>query len=73
AGSLAADHYVLAAGSFSAPLARQMGLRLPVYPLKGYSATVPVTDRSRVPRLSIGDLDRKLSVSRLGDRLRAAG
>ena len=79
---LSADSYVLAAGSFSAPLAAPLGLRLPIYPAKGYSATVAVTDASRAYQVSLTDDEYKLVFSRYTtpgsdgaseDRLRIAG
>jgi len=70
---LTADAYVLALGSFSAPLARSAGLYLPVYPAKGYSATIPLLDPQLAPMVSITDEAHKIVVSRLGDQLRVAG
>lgn len=71
--ALAADAYVIALGSYSPLLARHLGLALPVYPAKGYSATVPVTDPARAPRVSLTDDEAKIVLSRLGERLRIAG
>lgn len=71
--TLHADAYVLAAGSFSPLLARQVGIRLDIYPAKGYSATLPVLDASVAPQVSLTDDEYKLVFSRLGDRLRIAG
>ncbi len=71
--TLGADAYVLAAGSYSPLLAASAGLRLPVYPAKGYSATVPICDDSKAPSVSITDESRKIVFSRLGNRLRVAG
>ncbi len=68
-----ADAYVLAGGCWSAPLARGVGLRLPVYPIKGYSVTLPVADASAAWSVSLTDEEHKLVFSRLGDRLRVAG
>lgn len=68
-----ADAYVLALGSFSALVARSAGLTLPVYPAKGYSATVPLANPALAPEVSITDEAHKIVVSRLGDRLRIAG
>ncbi|MEZ5665117.1 MAG: D-amino acid dehydrogenase [Burkholderiaceae bacterium] len=70
-----ADAFVLAAGTGSVRLARPLGLRLPVYPLKGYSITVPITpsDAARAPRVSVTDLARKVVFARIGHRLRVAG
>lgn len=70
---LAADSYILAAGSFSAPLAEQAGVRLNIYPAKGYSITMPVADSSKAYEVSLTDDEHKLVFSRLGDRLRIAG
>lgn len=73
AGSLTADAYVLCLGSESRHLARPLGLRLPLYPVKGYSVTIPTAGTNRAPRVSLSDETRKIVISRLGDRLRAAG
>lgn len=68
-----ADAYVLAAGSYSAGLLRSLGQRIPVYPAKGYSATVPLRPGQLAPVTSLTDDGYKLVFSRLGDRLRIAG
>jgi len=70
---LRADAYVLALGSFSPLVARTAGLRLPVYPAKGYSATVQVMAPDAAPYVSITDEAHKIVISRLGDQLRIAG
>jgi len=70
---LSADAYVIAMGSYSAALVRPLGLTLRVYPAKGYSVTVPITDAARAPRVSLIDESMKIVVSRLGERLRVAG
>ncbi|MES1990244.1 MAG: D-amino acid dehydrogenase [Pseudomonadota bacterium] len=67
-----ADAVVLAAGVHTARLARDCGIALPVYPLKGYSVTLPV-DGIAAPHVSLTDEARKVVVSRLGNRLRTAG
>lgn len=72
-GRLRADSFVLSLGSWSPRMARQVGVRLPIYPAKGYSATVAVTDPSHAPNVSVTDDEHKLVFSRLGDRLRCAG
>ena len=71
--TLTADAYVLALGSFSAALARQVGVPLDIYPAKGYSATLPVLDPACAPSVSLTDDEYKLVFSRFGDRLRVAG
>jgi D-amino-acid dehydrogenase len=74
---LKADAYVLALGAFSPLLAAPLGLRLPIYPAKGYSLTMPVKDASRAHQVSLTDDEFKLVFSRFtgpdGDRLRVAG
>ena len=71
--SLRADTYVVAMGSYSPLLVRPLGIRIPVYPAKGYSVTMSVADPRRAPRVSLTDDEYKLVFSRLGDRLRIAG
>ncbi|MFC7517666.1 D-amino acid dehydrogenase [Herbaspirillum sp. GCM10030257] len=68
-----ADAYVMAAGSFSAPLLKPLGIALPIYPGKGYSATYRILDANAAPTVSLTDDGYKLVFSRLGDRLRVAG
>lgn len=68
-----ADAYVLSLGSFSAILARQLGLFLNIYPAKGYSITVPVRNEAAAFKVSLTDDEYKLVYSRLGDRIRVAG
>jgi D-amino-acid dehydrogenase len=70
---LKADAYVLAAGSFSASLAAAVGVRLAIYPAKGYSVTLPVADASHAHTVSVTDDEHKLVFSRLGEKLRIAG
>jgi D-amino-acid dehydrogenase len=70
---LSGDAYVLALGSYSPLLLRPLGLRLPVYPAKGYSVTIPVAADSLAPTVSLTDDGHKIVFSRLGDRLRVAG
>ncbi|MCL4184496.1 MAG: FAD-dependent oxidoreductase, partial [Burkholderiaceae bacterium] len=70
---LEADRYVLALGSHSARLAAPLGLRLDIYPAKGYSLTMPVRDETLAHQVSLTDDEYKLVFSRLGDRLRIAG
>jgi len=68
-----ADAYVLALGSYSPLVARGLGLNLPIYPLKGYSVTMPVKNPAAAWTVSLSDESHKLVLSRLGDRLRIAG
>jgi D-amino-acid dehydrogenase len=73
AGVLRADRYVLALGSWSPLLLKGVGLDIPVYPVKGYSITVPITDASAAPESTIMDETHKVAVTRLGDRIRVGG
>ena len=74
AGPLEADAFVLALGAASARLARHLGVYLPVYPLKGYSITLPARQQALAsPRVSVTDAARKVVFARIGDRLRIAG
>jgi D-amino-acid dehydrogenase len=68
-----ADRYVLALGSYSPLLLQPLGLRVPVYPVKGYSITVPITDAQFAPESTIMDETHKVAVTRLGDRIRVGG
>ena len=70
---LRADAFVLAMGSFSPLLAQPLGIRLPIYPAKGYSVTMPVKEAAMAHQVSLTDDEYKLVFSRLGDRLRIAG
>ena len=70
---LTADAYVVALGSYTPLLLRPLGIRLPVYPAKGYSATVPLSEQSVAPTVAMTDDGHKLVFSRLGQRLRIAG
>ena len=73
AGLLTADRYVAALGSFTPQLVAPLGLKLPVYPVKGYSITVPITDATHAPESTIMDETHKVAVTRLGDRIRVGG
>ncbi|MGE3594117.1 MAG: D-amino acid dehydrogenase [Dehalococcoidia bacterium] len=67
------DAYLLAMGSLSPVYAQPLGIRLPIYPAKGYSVTMPVKDPQLAFQVSLTDDEYKLVFSRLGDRLRIAG
>ena len=70
---LTADAYVVALGSYSPLLMKPLGITLPVYPAKGYSATLTLAESSVAPMVSVTDDECKLVFSRLGNRLRVAG
>lgn len=68
-----ADRYVLALGSYSPRLLAPLGIRLPVYPLKGYSLTVPITDAASAPMSTILDESYKVAITRFDHRIRVGG
>ncbi|MFZ2854637.1 MAG: D-amino acid dehydrogenase [Rhodocyclaceae bacterium] len=70
---LTADAYVAALGSYTPLLLRPLGIHLPVYPAKGYSATLTLDEASVAPSVSLTDDGHKIVFSRLGQRLRIAG
>ena len=71
-GEFTADRYVLALGSYSRQLL-QRWFALPVYPMKGYSLTVPIVDAARAPVSTILDESYKIAVTRFDDRIRVGG
>lgn len=70
---LHADAWVIALGSYSPLLLKPLGIKLPIYPAKGYSVTIPVNGHNGAPMTSLIDDEFKMVYSRLGDRLRVAG
>lgn len=70
-----ADAYVVSLGSYSPLLLAPLGVRIPVYPLKGYSVTLPLPDAAgdAMPSVSLTDEAHKIVITRLGTRLRSAG
>ena len=72
-GTIVADAYVVALGSYSPIMLRPLGISLPVYPIKGYSLTVPITEESVAPVSTVMDETYKVAITRLGDRIRVGG
>ena len=72
-GLVPADAVVVALGSFSPMMVQSFGLRLPIYPVKGYSLTIPIIDPSRAPESTVMDETYKIAITRLGDRIRVGG
>lgn len=72
-GTLTADRYVVALGSYSPALLWSHGMQLPVYPVKGYSITVPITDPAGAPVSTVMDETFKVAITRLGERIRVGG
>ena len=73
AGVMRADAYIVALGSYSPHLVRPLGISLPVYPVKGYSITVPIKDAAGAPESTVMDESYKVAITRLGDRIRVGG
>ncbi|WP_457425986.1 D-amino acid dehydrogenase [Roseateles sp. P5_E7] len=71
-GEIGADAVVLAAGLHSRALAAAVGVKLPLYPLKGYSLTAPIQAGHRPPEVSVTDFEKKILYARIGSELRVA-
>ncbi|MGB3833346.1 MAG: D-amino acid dehydrogenase [Mesorhizobium sp.] len=73
AGTRTADAYVMAMGSYSPIWMRRVGQPIPLYPVKGYSITVPITDADKAPVSTVMDETYKVAITRLGERIRVGG
>lgn len=73
AGIFNGDSYVMALGSYSPLLLKAVGIKVPIYPVKGYSITLPVLDADASPVSTLMDETHKVAITRLGDRIRVAG
>jgi D-amino-acid dehydrogenase len=73
AGRMRADAYVMAMGSYSARWMRKRNVPIPVYPVKGYSITLPIADPDAAPVSTVMDETYKVAITRLGDRIRVGG
>lgn len=72
-GNIRGDVFLIAAGSYSPRLVRPLGINLPVYPVKGYSITLPILDEERAPISTVLDESYKVAITRLGTRIRVGG
>lgn len=72
-GRYTADRFVCCMGPYAPQFLKKIGIRVPIYPIKGYSITLPVTDDSAAPQSTIMDETHKVAITRLGDRIRVAG
>ena len=70
---LTADHYVVAMGSYSRELMLTLGINIPVYPVKGYSLTVPITNAKGAPVSTVLDETYKIAITRFDNRIRVGG
>lgn len=73
AGVLTADAYVVCLGSYSPLMVNPLGFKLPIYPIKGYSLTLPLLDESKAPQSTVMDEAFKVAVTRFDDRIRVGG
>lgn len=72
-GELSADAFVVALGSYSPLLLNSLGFKLPIYPIKGYSLTLPLLDETKAPQSTVMDEAFKVAVTRFDDRIRVGG
>lgn len=72
-GKMTADSYLVALGSYSTPMLADIGLKIPVYPIKGYSLTLPILDADKAPTSTVMDETYKVAVTRFEDRIRVGG
>ena len=72
-GRVTGDAYICAMGPYAPGLLKPIGIELPIYPIKGYSITLPVLDDGAAPQSTIMDETHKVAITRLGDRIRVAG
>jgi D-amino-acid dehydrogenase len=71
--SIHADHYIIALGSFSRHFLLDLGIKIPVYPVKGYSLTIPLINDALAPKSTILDISYKVAITRFDKRIRVGG
>jgi len=72
-GDFEADKIIVATGAYSGTMLKKIGIKVPIYPMKGYSISIPVTDETKLPEIGLTDQSEKIVYSRLKDILRVAG
>ena len=72
-GEFVSDSYIVALGSYSSKILSKVGINIPVYPVKGYSITLPVLNNEDAPQSTIIDDTFKIGITRLGNNIRVAG
>ncbi len=72
-GNIQADAFIYSLGAYSPIIAKKLGIKLPIYPLKGYSITVPITNEAKAPITSITYQNARAVFSRIGNRMRVSG
>jgi D-amino-acid dehydrogenase len=73
AGPILSDAVVAAMGSYTPLILKPLEISLPVYPVKGYSLTIPIADATRAPQSTVMDETYKIAITRLGERIRVGG
>ena len=73
AGKLTADQYLVCLGSYAPAILGKIGIDVPIYPMKGYSLTMPIVDESKAPVSTVMDQKYKVAVTRFDDRIRVGG
>ena len=68
-----ADNYVMAMGSYTHAMLLPLGLKIPVYPVKGYSLTIPIIDERKAPISTVLDETYKIAITRFDNRIRVGG
>ncbi|ETD73112.1 amino acid dehydrogenase [Pelistega indica] len=68
-----ADAYVVSLGSYSTAMLKSVGINVPIYPLKGFSLTIPITDESKAPQSTVLDESYKVALTRFDNRIRMGG
>ncbi|MCE1695384.1 FAD-dependent oxidoreductase, partial [Enterobacter hormaechei] len=71
-GVMSADHYVVAMGSYSTEILKDL-VKIPVYPMKGYSLTMPIVDEAKAPVSTVLDETYKIAITRFDNRIRVGG
>lgn len=72
-GRIDADTYVVSLGSYAPAMLKPIGIDMPVYPVKGYSLTIPIVNEALAPVSTVMDEAFKVATTRLGDRIRVGG
>lgn len=72
-GIIECDQVLMCLGSYSKEMLKEAGISVPIYPVKGYSLTVPISNNDYAPTSTVMDETYKVAITRLGDRVRAAG
>lgn len=72
-GTFRGERYLLSAGPYAPNLAKPLGIHLPIWPAKGYTATIPIDDHRGAPTVGVIEEDNLISIANLGDRIRLGG